>query len=93
MQALGGALAGILFGAGLVLFAKTTTPEFGLTTTTESTLFGQTRNPWNLEYTSASLPEKTLGLSSSPVSSMSRKKSTSWRLKRGSERYSSIFAA
>jgi amidase/6-aminohexanoate-cyclic-dimer hydrolase len=38
--------------AGLVLFAKTTSPEFGLTTTTESTLFGATRNPWNLEYTS-----------------------------------------
>ena len=38
--------------AGLVLFAKTTSPEFGLTTTTESTLFGATRNPWNLEHTS-----------------------------------------
>ncbi|HZM86659.1 MAG TPA: amidase [Blastocatellia bacterium] len=38
--------------AGLVIFAKTTSPEFGLTTTTESVLFGQTRNPWNLERTS-----------------------------------------
>jgi len=38
--------------AGLVLFAKTTSPEFGLTTSTESTLFGATRNPWNLEHTS-----------------------------------------
>jgi amidase/6-aminohexanoate-cyclic-dimer hydrolase len=38
--------------AGLVLFAKTTSPEFGLTTTTESTLFGATRNPWNLDHTS-----------------------------------------
>ncbi len=38
--------------AGLVIFEKTTSPEFGLTTTTESVLFGQTRNPWNLERTS-----------------------------------------
>ncbi len=37
--------------AGLVIFGKTTTPEFGLTTTTESVLFGATRNPWNLERT------------------------------------------
>jgi amidase/6-aminohexanoate-cyclic-dimer hydrolase len=33
--------------AGLVIFAQTTTPEFGGTTTTESVLFGKTRNPWN----------------------------------------------
>ncbi len=33
--------------AGLVVFGKTTTPEFGLTGTTESTLRGPTRNPWN----------------------------------------------
>jgi Asp-tRNA(Asn)/Glu-tRNA(Gln) amidotransferase A subunit family amidase len=32
--------------AGLVIFGKTASPEFGLTTTTESTLYGQTRNPW-----------------------------------------------
>jgi len=38
--------------AGLVIFAKTTSPELGLTTTTESVLFGETRNPWNLERTS-----------------------------------------
>lgn len=38
--------------AGLVIFGKTTTPEFGLTTTTESVLYGPTRNPWNLERTS-----------------------------------------
>ncbi|MGH0036857.1 MAG: amidase [Myxococcota bacterium] len=36
--------------AGLVVFGKTASPEFGLTTTTESTLFGVTRNPWNLEH-------------------------------------------
>jgi amidase/6-aminohexanoate-cyclic-dimer hydrolase len=38
--------------AGLVIFGQTTTPEFGSTTTTESVLFGETRNPWNLERTS-----------------------------------------
>jgi amidase/6-aminohexanoate-cyclic-dimer hydrolase len=37
--------------AGLVIFGRTASPEFGLTTTTESTLFGQTRNPWNLAHT------------------------------------------
>lgn len=35
--------------AGLVVFGKTTTPEFGLTGTTESALKGVTRNPWNPE--------------------------------------------
>lgn len=34
--------------AGAVPFGKTACPEFGLTTTTESLLWGQTRNPWNL---------------------------------------------
>lgn len=34
--------------AGAVPFGKTTCPEFGLTTTTESLAWGQTRNPWNL---------------------------------------------
>jgi Asp-tRNA(Asn)/Glu-tRNA(Gln) amidotransferase A subunit family amidase len=29
-----------------VIFGKTASPEFGLTTSTESVLFGQTRNPW-----------------------------------------------
>jgi len=38
--------------AGLVFFAKSTSPEFGLTTTTESVLFGKTHNPWNLDRTS-----------------------------------------
>lgn len=34
--------------AGAVPFGKTATPEFGLTTTTESLAWGQTHNPWNL---------------------------------------------
>ena len=38
--------------AGLVIFGKTTSPELGLTTTTESVLYGKTHNPWNLERTS-----------------------------------------
>jgi Asp-tRNA(Asn)/Glu-tRNA(Gln) amidotransferase A subunit family amidase len=33
--------------AGLVIFGKTHSPEFGLTTTTESQLFGATHNPWS----------------------------------------------
>jgi Asp-tRNA(Asn)/Glu-tRNA(Gln) amidotransferase A subunit family amidase len=33
--------------AGFAIFGKTTTPEFGLTGTTESLLKGPTRNPWN----------------------------------------------
>jgi len=35
--------------AGLVIFAKSTSPELGLTLTTESKAFGLTRNPWDLE--------------------------------------------
>ena len=35
--------------AGLVIFGKTHSPEFGGTATTESALFGDTRNPWQLE--------------------------------------------
>ncbi len=37
--------------AGLVTFGKSASPEFGLTATTESTLFGDTRNPWKLDHT------------------------------------------
>jgi amidase/6-aminohexanoate-cyclic-dimer hydrolase len=37
--------------AGLVLFGKTTSPELGLSPSTESVLFGKSRNPWNLERT------------------------------------------
>ena len=35
--------------AGLLLAGRTASPEFGLTTSTESAIFGQTRNPWDLE--------------------------------------------
>jgi len=38
--------------AGLVIFGKTNSPELGLTMTTESVLYGKTRNPWNLDRTS-----------------------------------------
>lgn len=51
--------------AGLVIFGKTSSPELGLTTTTESVLYGKTRNPWNLERTSGG----SSGGSSAAVSS------------------------
>jgi amidase len=37
--------------AGLVVFGRTTTPEFGSKGVTESALHGATRNPWDLERT------------------------------------------
>ena len=37
--------------AGLVICAKTNTPEFGLISTTEPRLFGAAHNPWNLDHT------------------------------------------
>ena len=36
--------------AGMLIFGKTSSPEFGLTTTTESALWGKTCNPWNLAH-------------------------------------------
>ncbi|MFO1187869.1 MAG: amidase family protein [Alphaproteobacteria bacterium] len=36
--------------AGLILVGKSTTPEFGLTTSTEPTLTGATNNPWNVKH-------------------------------------------
>lgn len=38
-------------GAGLVVFGKTSAPEFGVKVVTEPSAFGPTRNPWNPEYT------------------------------------------
>ena len=35
--------------AGLVIFGKTHSPEFGGTATTETQLWGATRNPWNTD--------------------------------------------
>jgi len=37
--------------AGLVIFGRTASPEFGLTSTTESVLHGPTVNPWNHAHT------------------------------------------
>lgn len=37
--------------AGLNIFGKTASPEFGMTTTTESRLYGVTPNPWNAAHT------------------------------------------
>jgi len=36
--------------AGLVIFGKTHSPELGLSASSESKLFGATRNPWNLDH-------------------------------------------
>jgi amidase len=37
---------------GVAIFGKSSSPEFGLMPTTESRLFGPTRNPWNLGHSS-----------------------------------------
>src|SRR5262245_25586999 len=37
--------------AGLVIFGKTNTPEFGAKGITEPELFGPARNPWNTAHT------------------------------------------
>jgi amidase len=39
-----------LLASGLVPFAKSTTPEFGFTASTEPLLTGATRNPWSLDH-------------------------------------------
>lgn len=40
-------------GAGLVIFGKTNTPEFGAKAVTEAELYGPARNPWHLDHTPA----------------------------------------
>jgi amidase len=47
-----GTLAQRFLAAGVTIFGKTSTPEFGLLPTTESRLFGPTRNPWNPAHSS-----------------------------------------
>ena len=47
-----GTLAQRFLNAGVTIFGKSSSPEFGLMPTTESRLFGPTRNPWNLAHSS-----------------------------------------
>src|SRR3954453_19176373 len=42
-----GTLAQRFLDSGVTIFGKSSSPEFGLMPTTESRLFGATRNPWN----------------------------------------------
>jgi amidase len=44
-----GTLAQRFLNAGLTIFGKSASPEFGLMPTTESRLHGPTRNPWDLD--------------------------------------------
>jgi amidase len=47
-----GTLAQRFLDSGVTVFGKSSSPEFGLMPTTESRLFGPTRNPWNLDHSS-----------------------------------------
>src|SRR5882724_4838232 len=47
-----GTLAQRFLATGVAIFGKSSSPEFGLMPTTESRLFGPTRNPWNLAHSS-----------------------------------------
>jgi amidase len=47
-----GTLARRFLEAGVTIFGKSASPEFGLMPTTETRLFGPTRNPWNLDHSS-----------------------------------------
>jgi amidase len=47
-----GTLAQRFLDTGVAIFGKSSSPEFGLMPTTESRLFGPTRNPWNLDHSS-----------------------------------------
>ena len=45
-------LAQRFLDTGVAIFGKSSSPEFGLMPTTESRLFGPTRNPWNTDHSS-----------------------------------------
>jgi len=45
-----GTLASRFLAAGVTIYGKSASPEFGLMPTTESRLHGPTRNPWNLDH-------------------------------------------
>jgi amidase len=47
-----GTLARRFLDTGVAIFGKSASPEFGLMPTTESRLFGPTRNPWNTAHSS-----------------------------------------
>ena len=47
-----GTLSQRFLDAGLTIFGKSASPEFGLMPTTEPRLHGPTRNPWNLAHSS-----------------------------------------
>jgi amidase len=47
-----GTLAQRFLNSGVTIFGKSASPEFGLMPTTESRLFGPTRNPWNPAHSS-----------------------------------------
>ncbi len=47
-----GAVVKRLKNAGCVILGKTNTPEFGYIGVTHNLIFGETKNPWNLERTS-----------------------------------------
>src|SRR5215510_14921101 len=47
-----GTLTQRFLDSGVAIFGKSASPEFGLMPTTESRLFGPTRNPWNLAHSS-----------------------------------------
>src|ERR1700744_291056 len=51
-----GTLAQRFLDTGVTIFGKSASPEFGLLPTTESRLFGPTRNPWNLAHSSGGAP-------------------------------------
>src|SRR5260370_33132035 len=59
--------------AGLVILAKTSTPELGLNATTEPVLHGPTRHPWNPAHSSggssggAAAPGAARGLPAPPA--------------------------